>query len=132
MSTNPHQQTHSSTHNSIAAGGQGGTLIAKALTRNGVLQALDVSDNSIHAAGLQAFVDCLQYNHTLSSIMTIGNPGFEDDTRAEDIVRMRMEAGVQVMDHHERTGQLEYKVLLTLHTSDYTHTLHTCTTHLYT
>jgi hypothetical protein len=85
-------------------------LIAKALTRNAVLQALDVSDNSIRAAGLQAFVDCLQYNHSLSSIMTIGNPGFESDKRAEDIVRMRMEAGVQVMDHHERTGQLEYKV----------------------
>ena len=91
-------------------------MIAKALTRNAVLQALDVSDNAIRAAGLQAFVDCLQYNHTLSSIMTIGNPGFDNDARAEDIVRMRMEAGVQVMDHHERTGQLEYKVRYTLHT----------------
>ena len=91
-------------------GDQGCTYIAKALTRNGVLQALDVSDCAVKQPGLQALVDCLQYNHTLSSITTVGNPGSTSDSRAEDIVRMRMEAGVQVSAHEERTTDTGYKL----------------------
>ena len=74
---------------------RGAQLIAYGLVSNTILQTLDIADNSIGALGLQALLDCLSYNHTVSSLSTVGNAA--EDERAEVWVyhRKRAREGVE-------------------------------------
>jgi len=70
----------------------GGVAIAFGLARNTSLKLMDLSDNQLGHVGLDALYLCLQYNHTLESLITINNSCSTDDDRAELLVKTRRES----------------------------------------
>lgn len=80
---------------------KGALLIADGFTRNASMNSFDISNNLIDKVGLQAFVDCLSHNRTLTSLITINNLCVEDN-RAEVIAAARGVAKNNVQYHHDR------------------------------
>lgn len=76
-------------HNHISD--DGGVAIAYGLAHNTSIKLMDLSDNKLGHVGLDALYLCLQYNHTLESLITINNTCTDDD-RAELLVKSRRES----------------------------------------
>jgi hypothetical protein len=74
--------------------------ITTALLHNTTLYTLLLDHNHIASQGLQALVDCLDVNFTLSTLTTYNN--LVNDYRAEVIVSMRKSALHNIVYNHSR------------------------------
>lgn len=97
-------------HNLIAC--RGATVISLGLSSNSIIKSVDLGYNKINDDGMKALTQCLTYNFTLTTLITISN--ISNDDIAQTIIEKRSDS---LNSFENNSNRLDYEPPLTPGTS---------------